>query len=650
MTESRRPFFIIRILRSLFSTGFEQFSLRLSLVMLAFGGLFVVMGGRLVQLAVKPDEAVTERRDASHSVGPRRPDVVDRNGVLLATDIDTASLYAEPKRILDVDEATELLTAVLPDLNARDLRDKLATKKGFVWVKRELSPKQQSDIHRLGIPGIGFIKETKRVYPNGNTLAHVVGAVDIDNKGIAGIERTIDQKGWLHADKPIQLSIDLRAQHVLREELHAAREKFKAKAASGAVIDVQTGEMIALVSLPDFDPNDAAAALHPDHINRLTVGVYEMGSTFKALTTAMALDSGKITLGSTFDARAPMNYGSFRIDDFHPQRRIMSVPEVFIHSSNIGTAKMALALGVDAHRSFLKKMGQLDRLQTELPESAAPIVPRRWVELNTVTISFGHGLSVAPLQATTATGALINGGLMIPPTILKRSVEEAQGLAHRVVKPETSNMMRYLMRLNAEKGTATKANVPGYLVGGKTGTAEKVINGRYAKNKVMTTFIAAFPMDEPRYMTLVSLDEPQGISETFGFATSGWNASPTTGKIIGRIAPILGVAPRHDPFQPPAPAADVTATLLPRSLPSSLTSAPPAPKVDVAQKNGDQKKDPKKDEKKTVVQKKPQSVKTQMAKPTLKPDPTPTASVPSQRPAPMRLYQDKPVTRGGEDQ
>src|SRR5581483_11300709 len=316
------------------------------------------------------------------------------------------------------------------------------------------------------------------------------------------------------------------------------------------VADVRTGEIVAMVSLPDYDPNSTKQANDPLRINRLTTGVFEMGSTFKALTLAMALDSGKVTLKSTFDARNSLRYGRFSIGDYHGQHRILTVPEIFIYSSNIGTARMALSLGVEYHKWFLKKLGQLDRLRTELPESAEPLVPKRWGEINTVTIAFGHGLSVAPLQAVAGISALVNGGLLIPPTSLKRSEEEARKLGKQVIKPETSNQMRFLLRLNAEKGTATKAEVKGYYIGGKTGTSEKVVGGRYSKTKVLTSFTAILPVDKPRYQLLIMLDEPQGTPETHGFSTSGWNAAPTAGKVIARIAPMLGIEPRFD--LPPA--------------------------------------------------------------------------------------------------
>ena len=362
------------------------------------------------------------------------------------------SLFGEPKKLIDTDEAVELLSAVLPDLETPEVRQRLADKRrGFVWLKREISAKQQHEIHRLGLPGIGFLNENKRVYPNGAEVSHVIGHVNIDNQGIAGIEKWLDGNGLaaLHAvglaadrlQKPVELAIDLRVQHALRDELVLAFAKFKAKAAAGLIVDVRTGEILAMVSVPDYDPNSPREANDPTRINRLTTGVFEMGSTFKALTFAMALDSGKVTLNSSFDARGSLRYGKFAINDYHAQRRVLTVPEIFTYSSNIGTAKMALALGVDAHRSFLKKVGQLDRLRTELPESAEPLVPKRWGELNTVTIAFGHGLSVAPLQAVMAVSALVNGGMMIPPTFLKRSEEEAQKLGVRVIKPETSAMI-----------------------------------------------------------------------------------------------------------------------------------------------------------------------------------------------------------------
>jgi cell division protein FtsI (penicillin-binding protein 3) len=529
---------------------------RVGFAILAFAVIYTVIGGRLVMFAIGADGPSARRAAAQDAIATARPDIVDRNGEVLATDVKAPSLFGEPRRIIDKDEAIELLTATLPDLDTLEVRDRLTSKKGFVWLKREITPKQQQEIHRLGIPGIGFLRENKRVYPTGSEVAHLIGLVNIDNQGIAGMEKWLDSNGLadLHRagfatdrlQRPVELSVDLRVEHALRDELLKAKEKFHAKAASGLVSNVKTGEIVAMVSVPDFDPNSPKEARDPDRINRLTTGVYEMGSTFKAFTLAMALDTGKYDLNSTWDARGPLHYGKFTIHDDEPKGRFLNMKEVFTFSSNVGAARIALSQGVEAHKAFLRKMGQMDRLRTELPESASPILPRHWAELNTVTIAFGHGIAVAPLQAVMGIDALVNGGYLIPPTFMKRTEEEAMAIAKRVIKPETSEKMRFLMRLNAEIGTARKADVKGYYIGGKTGTAEKVVNGRYAKKRVLTAFTAILPADNPRYQLLVMLDEPQALKETYGFITSGWNAVPTGGNVIARIAPLLGIEPRFD--------------------------------------------------------------------------------------------------------
>ncbi|MDR6873310.1 cell division protein FtsI (penicillin-binding protein 3) [Bosea sp. BE125] len=556
---------LFSFLRDVFRMSGEKSQPRVGLVILAFSALFLAITGRLVMLATLPGEQVGLRRATANAISAARPDILDRNGVVLATDIRTVSVFAEPRNILDKDEATELLTAVLPDLDAKELREKLGTKKGFVWVKREITPRQQAEVHRLGIPGVGFVPENKRVYPNGPAAAHVLGFASVDNVGIAGIEKYIDTQGLQDlygaglatqaSDlKPVTLSVDLRVQHLLRDELVKGMERFKAIAAAGAILDVNTGEVLGLVSLPDFDPGNPVDALEKDRINRMNVGVYEMGSTFKALTIAMALDSGKANINSSYStAGGMMRFGRQVIKEYHGTGRTLTVPEVFVHSSNMGSIKMALSVGVEGHKAFLKKMMQLDRMTTELPESAAPIVPSRWGEINTATIAFGHGLAVAPIQAMAAVGALVNGGTFITPTFLKRSEEDARKTGVRVIKPETSEAMRFIMRINGEKGSARKADIPGYFVGGKTGTAEKVINGRYAKNRNFTTFTAIAPSDKPRFLFLAIYDEPKGYAESGGYSTAAWNAGVTTGRVIERAAPILGLAPRFEPPIAPFP-------------------------------------------------------------------------------------------------
>jgi cell division protein FtsI (penicillin-binding protein 3) len=344
---------------------------RIGLTILVFAVGYSVIAARLVLFATAGEGHVERRAALTDAVGTARPDILDRNGEILATDVRTPSLFAEPHRIIDVDEASELLTAAMSDIDAAELRERLASRRRFVWLKREITPKQREQIYRLGIPGIGFLPENKRIYPNGAEVSHVIGHVNIDNQGIAGIEKWLDGRGLAdlhmaglateHLLKPIELAVDLRVQHALRDELIAARQKFKAIAAAGLLTDVRTGEIIAMVSVPDYDPNNPKEALDPSRINRLTTGVFEMGSTFKALTLAMALDSGKVTLKSVFDARFPLQYGKFTIHDYHPQNRVLTVPEIFTYSSNIGTARMALSLGVEHHKWFLKKAGQLDR-------------------------------------------------------------------------------------------------------------------------------------------------------------------------------------------------------------------------------------------------------------------------------------------------
>jgi cell division protein FtsI (penicillin-binding protein 3) len=547
------------LVRAAFTTSLASSAPRMRLAAFGFLALYGVICGKLVYLAFKPEPATT-RRAAAEAVAASRPDIVDRNGEVLASDVKVMSVFAEPRRLIDKDEATELLTAVLPDVDSKELRERLGSKKGFVWVKREVSPHQRDEVFHLGLPGVGLIAENKRVYPNGPIGAHVLGYANIDNQGIAGIEKYIDGQGLadLHnlgfgGTQPINLSLDIRATHALRDELVKGVEHFKAKAGAAAIMDVNTGEIVALASYPDYDPNKPTEALDPLHINRMSVGVYEMGSTFKALTIAMALDSGKVNLNSRLDARGALSFGRFKIHDYHAQNRALTVPEVFTYSSNVGTARMAMGQGVEKHKAFLNKMGQLTRMRTELPESAEPIVPRNWGELNTMTIAFGHGLAVAPLQAMMAVGALMNGGYLITPTFLKRTPEEAMKTATQVIKPETSEAMRYLMRLNAEIGTAKKVDINGYFVGGKTGTAEKVIGGHYSKNRLFTTFMAVSPADKPKYLFLTIMDEPQGLPETGGYATAAYNSGYVTGQIIERVGPIVGLPPRFEPPHTPFP-------------------------------------------------------------------------------------------------
>ena len=536
---------------------------RIRLLMLGLLVAYAGVAAKLVLLGLSHDPPLTLKVAADQAASGARPDLLDRNGEILATDVKTMSVFAEPRRIIDKDEAVELITAVLPDVDARELRDRLGSKKGFVWVKRHVTAKEQQEIFHLGLPGVGFLPENKRVYPNGPLGAHVIGFVDNDNVGIAGMEKYLDNQSLTDPHvagfsvdpanlKPVRLSLDLKVTHALRDELVGGMARFRAKAAAGAIIDVNTGEIIALESLPDFDPNDPPdMTKDPTRINRVNVGVYEMGSTFKAISIAMALDSGKVNLASRVDAHDSLRYGRFTIHDFHATHRVLTVPEVFTHSSNIGAARLALMVGVQAHQAFLRKMGQLDRLRTELPESAEPLVPKRWGELNTMTIAFGQGLNVAPIQALMAVAALVNGGNLMTPTFLTRSEEQALAASRRVVSAQTSESMRYLMRSNATHGSASFANVPGYYVGGKTGTADKIVHGHYSNDKVFTTFMAIAPADKPKYLFMVLYDEPQGLPEDGGYHTAAYNAGRVTGRLIERVEPLVGATPAQEfPTQP----------------------------------------------------------------------------------------------------
>jgi cell division protein FtsI (penicillin-binding protein 3) len=521
---------------------------RVLMTMAAFFAIYAAIGGRLVYFGMlnpEGDGGPQPRVTAS------RPDIVDRNGQVLATDIKTASLFAEPRRIIDADEVIERLSTVLPDIDVEQTYKKLKNGSGFVWLKRQLTPRQQSDIMALGLPGIGFRTEKRRFYPGGATAAHILGLTNIDNQGIAGMEKYIDDQGLadLQANglatpsdlKPVKLSIDLRVQHVVRDEIVQAMERYHAIAAGAVVLNIKTGEVLAMASVPDYDPNNPFNALEKDRLNRMSAGLYEMGSTFKSFTTGMALDSGKVTLESRFDATRPITIGRQTIRDFHGKHRVLTVPEVFIYSSNIGSAREADVVGIEGHREFLHRLGVLERMKTELPEVARPTEPKVWKKVHSITIAFGHGVSTTPLQTAVGCAALMSG-FLLNPTFLPRTEAEATAEGKKVVTDYAVEGMRYLYRLNAEKGSGKKAEVPGYRVGGKTGTAEKVVNGRYSTDKRFNAFVAAFPMDNPQYIVLSIIDEPKPEKPGMG-ATAGSNAAPIVANIVRRSATFLGVEP-----------------------------------------------------------------------------------------------------------
>ena len=539
---------------------------RLAILIAGFCCAFLIVGARLAQYGITGSASVGTI--GSGPMAASRPDIVDRNGALLATDIDMISLYADPRRIIDADEAVEKLASVIPNLDWSETHKRLQSKAAFQWLKRQLTPKQQADMLALGIPGIGFRLEKRRFYPGGATASHIVGHVNVDNQGLAGMERYLDQQGLadlrltgLTNDAPLEpfrLSIDLRVQNIVRDVVANAMRNYEAEAAGAVILDMETGEVLAMASVPDYDPNEPSRTLPDGSVdkeyekgwfNRMSNATFEMGSTFKSFTLAMGLDEGKITLNSVVDATRPIRMGGFTIKDFYGKHRILTIPEVFQYSSNIGTAAVADKVGIEGHQQFLTKLGLLSKMETEMPGVATPTQPKVWKKINSVTISFGHGVATTPLQTAVAAAALINGGNLISPTFLPRSRQEARLLSRAVVREKTSVDMRYLFAWNGLKGSGRGAQVEGFNVGGKTGTADKVINGRYAKTINFNAFVAAFPMDKPQYIVLSIVDAPR--TGVHGGRTAASTAAPMIKAIIGRSAPLLGVRPHFGPAETP---------------------------------------------------------------------------------------------------
>lgn len=524
---------------------------RLVITGLVFALAFVGIGGRLIALTVdgggKIDRVVIVQPETAlaslpHGAGIQRADIVDRNGILLASSLPTVRVFADPKDVLDPAEAADRLVAILPELDRDTLMKRMTESSRFVWLTGILTPRQQYEVNRLGIPGIGFKRGERRVYPHGRLAAHVLGLTDIDGTGIAGVEQSFEPL-LREAGEPLRLSLDIRVQAVVAEELAVSMSEFGALGGAALIMDANTAEILAMVSLPDFDPNNPNSIAGDAGFNRATKGVYEMGSTFKLFTAAMALDSGSADLTARYDATQPLQVARFTISDYHAENRWLSLPEILIHSSNIGAAQIAMDVGTDSQKSYLSAFGLLDTPTVELPEIGRPLVPVTWRDINTMTIGFGHGIAVSPLQMVSAVSALVNGGTLRPASIVTPETGDLpEGDA--VISSETSRKMRALMRLVVEKGSGSKADVPGYLVGGKTGTAEKHGVGGYQRRALLSSFIAAFPMNKPRYVVFAMLDEPHGTDKTFGYATAGWTAAPVVRRVVSRIAPLVGMPPQ----------------------------------------------------------------------------------------------------------
>lgn len=538
MSERREPIRLEGSAKLAIETGRNRLVLAGVLIALAF----IAVAARVIELSAFRDH--NEPQQLALNVGGGLPtgraDIVDRNGMLIATSLRTPSLYADPKEVMDPIAAADKLLTVLEGLDRAQLIEDMSSKRRFVWLKRNLTPGETQRVNDLGIPGLRFMDEWKRVYPQGALTAHLVGFTDVDDRGISGVEKQFDQRLTGEA-LPLKLSIDLRIQHLVKEEVQRQIDAFTAIGGTGVVLDVETGEVVSMVSLPDFDPN-AAGQMDPNRrFNRATLGVYEMGSTFKIFNTAMALDAGTVTLRDGYDATKPIRVARFTINDYHAKRRWLSVAEIFMYSSNIGSVKMAMDVGTERQRDFLGKLGMLKAADVELPELGRPLVPSPWRPINTMTISFGHGLSVSPLHLVNGVATVVNGGLHRPTTLLQ---QESAPAGERVLSARASSEMRRLLRLVVNNGTGRKADAKGYLVGGKTGTAEKPgASGGYKRKKLLSSFVAAFPMHKPRYVVLVMVDEPVGNKKSHGYATGGWVAAPAVKRIVERAAPLLGVAP-----------------------------------------------------------------------------------------------------------
>src|SRR5215469_15961058 len=499
-----------------------------------FALVFAVVALRIVEIVAVGGGTAESQIGRFRIVTPPAPshaDIVDRNGNVLAATLDSPSLYANPKQIVDAADAARKLLRVFPDLRAPEVYAKLTSGKSFVWMRRHLTPLEQYDVNQLGVPGLEFEHEERRIYPGGGLTSHVVGYAGIDNDGFAGVERALDDV-LKERREPLALSLDLRLQYILREELQRVIDDFTAKGGAGLIMDVNTGEILAMASLPDFDPNHPAAA-DPNHpglsladrmFNRNTLGVYELGSIFKIFTVAMALDAGTSTVTSTYDASHPISIGRFTISDYHGKHRVLNVPEILMYSSNIGAARMAVAAGAQKQREFLAKLGLLKAPKIEVSEVAAPHFPAKWREVNAMTIAFGHGISVTPLSFATAASALVNGGVLRPATLVKPQPGYVPA-GQQVISPKTSEQMRKLMRLVVEHGTGTMAAAPGYVVGGKTGTADKVSGRHYAERKLLSSFIGVFPINDPKYLVLTMVDEPHPNKQSHGYATAGWTVA-----------------------------------------------------------------------------------------------------------------------------
>ena len=519
---------------------------RLMFGMLLYGGIIAIIALRLIWLAAFGDHA--GRKGGAIDLTPERGDIVDREGHALARTIDAWIVGLQPAKVIGNKlDLARRLAQLMPEKDEATYLQMLQSGRSFYYLRRRASPSLVAAINSLGEPGLALQREPDRLYPQLSLAAHVVGYTDIDGKGNAGIERAFDEqlRDPARRGQPIVTSVSSRVQQALEHELNEAMTHFSAIGAAGVVMNIHTGEVLAMTSLPQLNPNAAGQGTPEARFNRATLGVYELGSTFKPFTVAMAMDSGTIkSMGQMYNCPRQLHVAGRTINDTHPFGRACTVAEIMKESSNIGTAQIADQLGSARQKEFLRKMGFLDKVEIELKERGRTLTPgAQWNQIERMTVGYGHGIAVTPLHLAIGYATLLNGGIYRPATLLKVDKNHAAGKGHRVFSEDTSYKMRALLRLVVTEGTGKKADAPGYRVGGKTGTAQKIIGGRYSNSVNVTSFAGVFPMDEPRYVIVVMLDEPKATAETFGFTTAGWNVAPVVSRTISRIAPMLGVRP-----------------------------------------------------------------------------------------------------------
>ena len=529
---------------------------------LAYGAIGVRMGALAGTVPEEPQSTVV-----GNPIFGQRADIVDRNGRILATNLDTHALYAHPRDMVDPEQTARELAAIFPELKVDQLvKDFTGTRK-FVWIRRQLSPEQMQQVHDIGSPGLVFGPREMRLYPNGAIAAHILGGASYGREGVAsaevigvaGVERKFDEylRDPANEGAPLELSIDLTIQAAAEEVLAGGMSIMNAKGAASVLMDVHTGEIISMVSLPDFDPNKRPQVLLTGDqsdsplFNRAVQGVYELGSTFKIFAVTQAMELGLINPETMINTKGPLQWGKFRIRDFHDYGAQLSATDVIVQSSNIGTARIAMQIGAERQQEFLRSLGFMEATPVELQEapSGVPLLPRKWSELSTMTISYGHGLSSSPLHLATAYSSLLNGGTRVYPTLLHR---ENRKTGPRIVRAEISERSRDMLRQVVSRGTASFGEVEGYEVGGKTGTADKPKQngGGYYKDKVIATFASVFPANDPQYVLIVTFDEPSENSGIEPRRTAGWTAVPVAAEMIRRVAPLLGLRPQVDRTEP----------------------------------------------------------------------------------------------------